>query len=627
FSRSTPDASVAKSEPQRNLPASWYRSDALYELERRAIFQRSWIILTHSLRFAKAGDYMSFTVSGISFFLIQDREGNINGFHNVCRHRAYPVVQSQCGTASILSCRYHGWSYSAKGHLTKAPRFDTVEGFEKSDHGLLPIHVHVDKAGFVWVNLQAGEPDIKWDDKFKGIDESPRMKMFDFAQEFKFDHYWEMDVKANWKSLIDNYNECYHCATSHPLIAGVSDLTKYRVDPTNGYMEHNIFNKSQTDGQFRRNITFFFPTTSVTVTDNFFYIQRMFPITATTSKIEYEVFRHTSAADEEFKAINDFYVQVLNEDKELCEAAQRNLSAGLFGPLHFQNDVRDMVMEHRKREEEQGGKEIWPAVPKLSSSAKQKEEEDFFSLTGRTALFTGGARGCGLAMAEGLAEAGANIAIFDMIEPEPAFAELATKYNIKTAFYKVDVTSPEDLSTAFAKFEQDFSGSLDICVPCAGVNKNVKLLDTTWENFDRLINVNIKGAYFTMQHAAKMMVKNKTTKGSIILVASIAASRAVRGQYSSAYCATKGAVRAMCAPSAVELAEYSIRVNTISPGYIKTEMTAPFPHLLESWKSEVINNRIGMPDDIRGACIFLASDASSYMTGNDIAVDGGVLNW
>ncbi|KAI5195847.1 hypothetical protein AUEXF2481DRAFT_4904 [Aureobasidium subglaciale EXF-2481] len=230
-------------------------------------------------------------------------------------------------------------------------------------------------------------------------------------------------------------------------------------------------------------------------------------------------------------------------------------------------------------------------------------------------------------MAEGLAEAGANIAIFDMIQPDPAFKELATRYSVKTAFYKVDVTSPEDLKRGFAEFQQQFDGALDICIPCAGVNKNVKLLETTPEDFDRLVNANIKGAYFTMQHAAKMMVENKTRCGSIILVASIAASRAVRGQYSSAYCATKGAVRAMCAPSAVELAEYGIRVNTISPGYIKTEMTAPFPHLLESWKSEVMNYRIGMPDDIRGACIFLASDASSYMTGNDIAVDGGVLNW
>jgi len=235
---------------------------------------------------------------------------------------------------------------------------------------------------------------------------------------------------------------------------------------------------------------------------------------------------------------------------------------------------------------------------------------------------TGGARGCGLAMAEGLAEAGANIAIFDMIEPDAAFSEIARRYNVKTAFYKVDVTSLQDLRRGFENFQQDFQGALDICVPCAGVNKNVTLLDTTLEDFDRLVNVNIKGVYFTMQLAAQMMVKNGTSKGSIILVASIAASRAVRGQYSSAYCATKGAVRAMCPPSAVELAEYGIRVNTISPGYIRTEMTAPFPHLLESWKSEAMSNRIGMPDDIRGACIFLASDASSYMTGNDIAVDG-----
>lgn len=75
-----------------------------------------------------------------------------------------------------------------------------------------------------------------------------------------------MDVKGNWKGLIDNYNECYHCATTHPLIAGVSDLPKYRVEPKGSRMEHHIYNKVQTDAQFQRGITFFFPTTSVTAT-------------------------------------------------------------------------------------------------------------------------------------------------------------------------------------------------------------------------------------------------------------------------------------------------------------------------------------------------------------------------
>lgn len=260
------DSKPTEKESARSLPASWYRSEAMYQLERRAIFSKRWILLTHSSRFAKQGDYLSFTVANFSLFLIQDREGNINGFHNICRHRAFPVVQSQSGSTSILSCKYHGWSYGLKGNLTKAPRFETVPEFDKDQNGLLPIHVHIDKAGFVWVNLQAGEPEIKWEDEFRKVDEQPRMQDFDYAGDYKFDHYWEMDLNANWKGVIENYNECYHCPTSHPLISAVSDLPRYRVEPTAGYMEHHIYNKEQSEAHFKRAITFFSPTTSITVT-------------------------------------------------------------------------------------------------------------------------------------------------------------------------------------------------------------------------------------------------------------------------------------------------------------------------------------------------------------------------
>ncbi|KAK9781721.1 putative Choline monooxygenase, chloroplastic [Seiridium cardinale] len=325
-----------KTPPSGALPSSWYRSPSMYELERRAIFSRKWILLTHSIRISQPGDYLSYTYAGFSFFLVRDRDGNINAFHNICRHRAYPIVESESGTAKILSCKYHGWSYGLKGNLAKAPRFDTVPDFDKTQHGLLPIHVHVDKVGFVWANLQAGEPDIKWESEFQGADEKPILKEFDFENDFKFDHQWDMDLKANWKGLIDNYNECYHCQTSHPLIAGVSDLTKYRVEPALGCLEHTIINKNVDDNSFRRSITFFPPCTSVTVTEHFFYIQRMIPVSATTSRIENEVYRHKNATDEKFKALCDFYTQVLEEDKGLCEGAQKNLSAGIYvtGELH-----------------------------------------------------------------------------------------------------------------------------------------------------------------------------------------------------------------------------------------------------------------------------------------------------
>lgn len=93
------------------------------------------------------------------------------------------------------------------------------------------------------------------------------MNKFDFVEEFDYDHEWDMDVDANWKGLIENYNECYHCPTSHPLIAGVSDVSKYRVEPNgDGILEHEIVNKDQEAKQFRRSITYFYPSTSVTIT-------------------------------------------------------------------------------------------------------------------------------------------------------------------------------------------------------------------------------------------------------------------------------------------------------------------------------------------------------------------------
>ncbi|KAL4811758.1 Rieske [2Fe-2S] iron-sulfur domain-containing protein [Aspergillus spinulosporus] len=367
--------SIEEEQAPRSLPATWYRSEAMYQLERRAIFSKRWMLLTHCNRLTKAGDYLSFIIADFSFFLIRDRDGNINGFHNICRHRAYPVVQAREGTASILTCRYHGWSYGLRGNLAKAPRFETVPDFDKSANGLLPIHVHIDNVGFVWVNLQAGEPDIKWRDEFGTVDQEDRMRKFEFGSDYRFDHSWEMDVDSNWKLQIENYNECYHCATSHPLISGVTDLPKYRVEPNKNarYMEHHIVNKGQIDEQFQRAITFFFPGTSVTVTNKFFYIQRMIPVTATTSKIENEVYRHHTATDEEFNAILTFYRQVLDEDRELCEGVQRSLRTGVFmngelhpekekGPIRFQESLKAMLMEHAREEERLGG-EIWPAVP------------------------------------------------------------------------------------------------------------------------------------------------------------------------------------------------------------------------------------------------------------------------
>jgi nitrite reductase/ring-hydroxylating ferredoxin subunit len=90
------------------LPASWYRSSAMYDLERRAIFSKKWIVVSHKARFVQAGDFLRITEAGFTFFLIKDRQGEIRAHHNVCRHRAYPLIEQDSGKLSILSCKYHG---------------------------------------------------------------------------------------------------------------------------------------------------------------------------------------------------------------------------------------------------------------------------------------------------------------------------------------------------------------------------------------------------------------------------------------------------------------------------------------------------------------------------------------
>lgn len=100
------DSSEGKASPA--LPAAWYRSPAMYELERRAIFSRKWLLVTHKLRFPETGSYVKITEAGYTFFLIRDRQGQIRGHHNICRHRAYPMVEKDSGKVSILACKYHG---------------------------------------------------------------------------------------------------------------------------------------------------------------------------------------------------------------------------------------------------------------------------------------------------------------------------------------------------------------------------------------------------------------------------------------------------------------------------------------------------------------------------------------
>lgn len=170
-------------------------SQSLFELERRAVFSKSWLCVSHRSRFGKPGDYVTYEVAGYPFFLILGRDSVLRAFHNVCRHRAYSITRKAAGSSLVLGCKYHGWSYDTKGQLTKAPQFDDVPGFDKSQNGLFEMFCRTDVHGFVYVNLDASSqvadlalPDIwEWG------------RPNEINQNSCWLHCFELKGKFNWK--------------------------------------------------------------------------------------------------------------------------------------------------------------------------------------------------------------------------------------------------------------------------------------------------------------------------------------------------------------------------------------------------------------------------------------------
>lgn len=179
-------------------------------------------------------------------------------------------------------------------------------------------------------------------------------------------------------------------------------------------------------------------------------------------------------------------------------------------------------------------------------------------------------------------------------------------------------------------------GGLDICIAAAGINQIKDFPEIEERDFDQVLNVNVKGVYFTCQRAVEAMIgpgsdRNARTSGtvskSIILIASTAAQVATRTHNSSVYALSKSAVRGMVPELAKELGPHGIRVNSISPGYTLTNMTAGYPDLVKQWQSDTMLGMIGVPEDYVGAAIYLASSASRYVTGQDFLIDGGTTKW
>lgn len=248
--------------------------------------------------------------------------------------------------------------------------------------------------------------------------------------------------------------------------------------------------------------------------------------------------------------------------------------------------------------------------------------EKLFDIKGRKALVTGAGRGIGKVLALALAEAGCDVAILeiDSKTAEDTAAEIQAKGR-KSIGIQVDVTRKDQVDNAFTKAAKALGG-LDICINNAGISIQKPAEEMPEQDYDKIIDINIKGVFLCSQAAARIMIPQKS--GSIINIASMSGIAVNVPQKQAIYNTSKAGVAMLTKSMALEWAPYGIRVNSISPGYMKTEMTmASMTHLFPTWEALTPLGRLGVPEELRGAVIFLASEASSYMIGHDLVVDGG----
>lgn len=247
-----------------------------------------------------------------------------------------------------------------------------------------------------------------------------------------------------------------------------------------------------------------------------------------------------------------------------------------------------------------------------------------FKLNGKVAFVTGGAQGIGEQLATALAEAGAEVAIIDINEKKAnkTAEKIANNTEKKVEAFKVDVTNPEEVSQMIDNIVGEF-GSLDIAFNNAGMAHNVAAEDMSVEEWKKMIDLNLNGVFYCTQAAGRYMLEHGG--GSIINTASMSAHVVNVPQPQIHYNASKAGVIQLSKSFAVEWADRDIRVNTISPGYMGTELTKSeaLAPLREQWEGLTPYARVGRPEELKGIAVYLASDASSFTSGADFLIDGG----
>jgi phenylpropionate dioxygenase-like ring-hydroxylating dioxygenase large terminal subunit len=323
------------------LPFDWFASPDVFRAEQQRIFARTWQYVGVTDWAAEPGQYFTARAGLVPVVVVRDHDGSLNGFVNICRHRATEVAQGR-GKRETLQCPYHAWTYGLDGCLRAAPRSEREPGFDRSEYGLVPVRVET-WGPLVFVNRDLAATPLA--DALGRLPQIVEGNGLDLAA-LRFHGRAEWEIQANWKAVVENYLECYHCPTAHPGFSKLIDVDpdaylltsdewfSSQVAPLRESMRNGNGNGSapyRTEGAVSRaQFHYFFPMFTVNVLPGpanlsaFAFIPVAPGVTMTIT----DSFYGPDATEDDIRDMKEFGEQVGLEDLELVESIQRAAASG-----------------------------------------------------------------------------------------------------------------------------------------------------------------------------------------------------------------------------------------------------------------------------------------------------------
>ena len=333
------------------MPARFYVSADIYDMEKEAIFYKTWHYAGHVSQVAEKRSYFTTKSHEQNVFVTRGQDDEIRAFYNVCAHRGHELLEG-AGRKSVITCPYHAWAFDFEGNLVNARNSENVAGFNKCDFSLKPVRMEI-FCGMIMINL---DPDATpFAEQFDGLEDEIRQYMpsvdtLEFAQRDTF------DVASNWKVLVDNFLECYHCAPAHKDFVDLVDMDSYRTITHKRYSSQcaaaprtttsKAFSFEKGDVDFGYAGFFVWPNFTIWIYpgEANLSVLQMNP-TAPTQTLEYQDwFTKGGKLSPQLKEAADYQKDILQpEDIGLCESVQRGLSSKAYNQGRF-------IVDHGKTE-------------------------------------------------------------------------------------------------------------------------------------------------------------------------------------------------------------------------------------------------------------------------------------